>query len=165
DAYRDVNLGRVSVHEVGTRIYTQLGTRIHTHNLGRVSIHTTWEAYLHTQSWDAYPFIQKIHNSSQQNHRKYIETSQNHIQITNKSQNIHKRFIEIHKTSQKSYTFTKIHILHIEFTKLHKHSLGGSQKITKIAIYIYIYIYTKKNQFKDQSNPNQTFSTRPTIKQ
>src|SRR6185503_19093388 len=74
----------------------------------------------------------------------------------NKSQNIHKRFIEIHKTSQKSYTFTKIHILHIEFTKLHKHSLGGSQKITKIAIYIYIYIYTKKNQniLKEKKHSN-----------
>src|SRR5204862_4562189 len=62
----------------------------------------------------------------------------------------------IHKTSQKSYTFTKIHILHIEFTKLHIHSLGGTQKITKIAIYIYIYIYTKKNQFKDPESSSIT---------
>src|SRR6185436_11326992 len=79
--------------------------------------------------------------------------------FTKNSQKHSQRFIEIHKTSQKSYTFTKIHILHIEFTKLHKHSLGGSQKITKIAIYIYIYIYTKKNQFKElQSSSNTTHS-------
>src|SRR6185503_11158360 len=120
------------------RIYTQLGTRIHTHNLGRVSIHTTWDAYLHTQSWDAYPFIQKIHN----HHKKIIRMHRNFTKsYTN------------HKDSQKSYNFSWDAYPFLQ--KIHNHSQknhifttnpgSGHKEIKKIHIYIYIYIYKEKN--------------------
>src|SRR6185295_18041032 len=140
DAYPCTKLGRVSIHTIRDAYpYTQLGTRIQTHNLGRVSTHTKLgRVSIHT----------KIHNSSQQNHRKYIETSQNHIQITKHSQ-ISQRFIEIIEIIKKHRNHTK---------PSHNKTWVGHKEIKKIHIYIYIYIYIyiQRKKFIDSNIPHES---------
>src|SRR6185436_19899209 len=115
---------------------------------------TTWDAYLHTQSWDAYPFIQKIHN----HHKKIIRmhrNSQNHIQITK----IHKN----HTTS----VGTRIHS-YKKFTIIHKKIISSQQILGRVTknqknchIYIYLYIYKEKSiqSKKKQNSSSRTKNT------